>query len=289
LVEYPPALWNPGGDKKIVHIDFEPAEVDNHYRVDVEIVGDVAHALWALNQRFESADVPVTYELGTQRRARADMLDEIAAYSDDDTVGLLRPQKVLWDVREALGPRDILLSDVGAHKMWIARHYQCDEPNTCLISNGFCSMGFALPGAMSAKMIHPDRRVLAICGDGGFLMNVQEMETAVRRDTRVVVMIWEDHEYGLIAWKQDNNFGRHTDLRFSNPDWLKLAESFGWYAERIERSRELGGALERAFSADKPAMGVDQGLRLIASLPDYESIVIDDKGQIFFSDGLMQP
>jgi acetolactate synthase-1/2/3 large subunit len=161
---------------------------------------------------------------------------------------------VLWDVRQALGPNDLLLSDVGAHKMWIARHFQCDEPNTCLIPNGFCSMGFALPGAIAAKMIHPQRRVLAICGDGGFLMNVQEMETARRRGTNIVVMVWEDHEYGLIAWKQTTHFGRHTDLTFGNPDWVKLAESFDWAGTRVDRARDLAPALERAFTADRPAL-----------------------------------
>ena len=99
----------------------------------------------------------------------------------------IRPQKALWDARQVLGPEDILLSDVGAHKMWIARYYQCHEPNTCLISNGFCSMGFALPGAIAAKMAQPEQRVLAICGDAGFLMNVQEMETARRLNSDIVV------------------------------------------------------------------------------------------------------
>ena len=138
--------------------------------------------------------------------------------------------------------------------MWIARYYQCDEPNTCLISNGFCSMGFALPGAIAAKMVFPERRVLAICGDAGFLMNVQELETARRIGTNIVVMIWEDREYGLIAWKQQNQFGRHTDLSFNNPDFVKLAESFDCLGLRVERSRDLAPALEEAFSADRPCV-----------------------------------
>ena len=124
------------------------------------------------------------------------MYEDFAEHKDDKTDGSIRPQKALWDVRQVMGPHDIVLSDVGAHKMWIARHYQCHEPNTCLIPNGFCSMGFALPGVISAKLVHPDRKVLAICGDGGFLMNVQEMETARRLGTPIVVMVWEDG-----AWK----------------------------------------------------------------------------------------
>ncbi len=256
MVEYHPRLWNPDADKRIVHIDFLPAEIDHHYRVEVEIVGDVAHALWMLNERWAALEPKPRFDLAQQRALHQEMSTEFAAHRDDDTTGAIRPQKVLWDVRHVMGPRDVLLSDVGAHKMWIARHYHCDEPNTCLISNGFCSMGFALPGAIAAKLIHPERRVLAICGDGGFLMNVQEMETARRLGTRIVVLVWEDGGYGLISWKQDTEFGRHTDLSFDNPDFVALAESFGWAGTRVERSRDLRGALEKAFAADRPALVV---------------------------------
>jgi len=155
-----------------------------------------------------------------------------------------------------MGPSDILLSDVGAHKMWIARHYHCHEPNTCLIPNGFCSMGFALPGAIAASLVHPDRNILAIAGDGGFLMNVQEMETARRLGGRFVVMVWEDGGYGLIAWKQDTEFKRHTDLAFGNPDWLELAAAFGWQGHRVEASRDLQATLRTALSEDGPSLVV---------------------------------
>ncbi len=252
MVEYHPRLWNPRRDKRIVHIDFLPAEVDEHYRVDVEVVGDLAHTLWMLNERVERE--PISVDTTQQKAVRRDMLAELAEHAGDDTEGSIRPQKALWDVRQVLGPRDILLSDVGAHKMWIARHYHCHEPNTCLIPNGFCSMGFALPGAISAKLVHPDRRVLAICGDGGFLMNVQEMETALRLGTDVVVMIWEDHSYGLIEWKQQNEFGRHVDLGFGNPDFVALARAFGWAGHRLDRSRDLRDLLERAFSEPGPSL-----------------------------------
>ena len=253
MVEYHPRLWNPEGSKRIVHLDFLPAEVDGHYRVEVEVVGDLAHALWMLNERV-ARDGPPKVDRSQQREVRETLLADFAEHRDDDTEGSIRPQKALWDVREVLGPRDILLSDVGAHKMWAARYYHCDEPNTCLISNGFCSMGFALPGAISAKLVHPERRVLALCGDGGFLMNVQEMETARRLGTNIVCLVWEDKAYGLIAWKQDNEFGRHTKLDFDNPDFVKLAEAFGWYGARIERSSELRAGLEKAFAADRPAL-----------------------------------
>ena len=182
--------------------------------------------------------------------------DDFEEHANDDTKGLIKPQKALWDARQALGPEDILLSDVGAHKMWIARYYQCHEPNTCLIPNGFCSMGFCLPGSIAASLVHPDRRVLGIAGDAGFLMNVQEMETARRLNSNITILIWEDHEYGLIAWKQWDHFGHHTDLAFGNPDWLKLAESFGWNGYRCENSSELLGTLETALEEDGPSLVV---------------------------------
>ena len=153
-----------------------------------------------------------------------------------------------------MAAKDILLSDVGAHKMWIARYYQCHEPNTCLIPNGFCSMGFALPGAIAASLVYPNRNILSICGDAGFLMNVQEMETAKRLNSNIVVMVWEDHEYGLIAWKQQNEFGHHTDLSFGNPDWLLLAQSFGWHSHYIEKSAALQNTLRDAFDESGPSL-----------------------------------
>jgi acetolactate synthase-1/2/3 large subunit len=255
MVEYHSNLWNPRGDKRILHIDFEPAEVDEHYRVEVEVVGDIAHALWMLNDRLdENGDL--RFDTGQQKSVRHDMIAEFEEHKDDDTEGLIRPQKALWDARQVLGPEDILLSDVGAHKMWIARHYQCHQPNTCLVPNGFCSMGFALPGAFAATRVYPDRRVLAVCGDAGFLMNVQEMETARRLGSNMVVNIWEDHAYGLIAWKQQTHFGRHTDLSFDNPDFLKLADAFGWNGHRVENSRDLQATLEAAFQEEGPSLVV---------------------------------
>lgn len=252
MVEYPPQLWNSDCSKRIVHLDFTPAEVDENYRVEVEVVGDVASALDMLNELVENE--PFSIDMSRQHAIRHEMLAEFRAHDGDSDEGPVRPQKVLSDVREFLGPKDIVLSDVGAHKMWIARHYQCDEPNTCLISNGFASMGFALPGAISAQMVYPERRVLAIAGDGGFLMNVQEMETAKRLNSNIVAMVWEDHMYGLIAWKQDNHYGRHTDLSFTNPDWKLLSESFGWGYTHVGGAREVNGALEKAFGESGPSL-----------------------------------
>ena len=255
MVEYHPRLWNPNADKRIIHADFLPAEVDAHYVPEVELVGDLAHLLWMLNERLDASG-GLTFDLDSQRALRRDMGADIAEYGDDDTDGTIRPQKALIDARSVLGRHDILLSDVGAHKMWIARHYHCHEPNTCLIPNGFCSMGFALPGAIAASLVFPERRVLAVSGDAGFLMNVQEKETARRLGSEITVLVWEDNEYGLIAWKQENEFGHHTDLSFGNPDWLELANAFGWNGYHCAASRELKGVLESSFREPGPSLVV---------------------------------
>ncbi len=255
MVEYHPQLWNPNKDKKIIHIDFLAAEIDEHYHPQTEVIGDLAHALWMLNERIAESD-GADYDFELQKKCREDMATDFAEFKDDDTVDSIRPQKAIWDVRQVMGPKDILLSDVGAHKMWIARHYQCNEPNTCLIPNGFCSMGFALPGAIAAGIVHPDRRVLGIAGDAGFLMNVQEMETAKRIGSNITMMIWEDHAYGLIAWKQEGHFGRHTDLSFGNPDWAKLADSFGWNGHIVNNSAALAETLEAALTESGPSLVV---------------------------------
>ncbi|MCC6295361.1 MAG: acetolactate synthase large subunit [Pseudomonadales bacterium] len=255
MVEYHPSLWNAGGDKVIVHADYQPAEIDQCYHPEVELVGDLATTLAALGRLLAEREPPA-FDLARQRDIRARLTEEFRRHAEDDTEGSIRPQKALWDVRQVLGPEDILLSDVGAHKMWIARYYHCHEPNTCLIPNGYCAMGFALPGAIAASLVHPNRRILAIAGDGGFLMNVQEMETAARLRSNLVVLVWEDCGYGLISWKQDNEFNRHTDLSFGNPDWLLLAQSFGWHGHRCTRSRELRATLEAACAEPGPSLVV---------------------------------
>jgi acetolactate synthase-1/2/3 large subunit len=255
MVEYHPKLWNPRGDKPIIHIDFLAAEIDQNYMPEVEVVGDLAHTLWMINERVD-AQGGLSYDLPDQAAARKAMQNDFAEYRDDQTEGVTKPQKALWDARQVMGPGDILLSDVGAHKMWIARYYQCHEPNTCLIPNGFCSMGFALPGAIAAHLVYPDRRILAVCGDAGFMMNVQELETARRLNSNIVVMVWEDKAYGLIAWKQDNQFGRHTDLSFENPEWMGLAKSFGWNGHFCKNSKDLQGTLESAFQEEGPSLVV---------------------------------
>ncbi|MDQ6971021.1 MAG: acetolactate synthase large subunit [Mariprofundaceae bacterium] len=253
MVEYHPKLWNKGRDKHIIHIDFQAAEIDEYYQPELELVGDLTHTLAVINANIAEIG-PVERNLKQQAETRLQMQEELMRYAHDETISLIRPQKVLSDVRAVMGEEDILLSDVGAHKMWIARHYHCHQPNTCLIPNGFCSMGFALPGVIGASLVHPERHILAICGDAGFMMNVQEMETARRLNSNIVVMIWEDHAYGLIAWKQQNQFGHHTDLSFGNPHWMLLAKAFGWNGHRVDDSTKLKDTLNTAFSEDGPSL-----------------------------------
>ena len=267
MVEYHPRSWNPNSDKPIIHIDFIPAEIDSHYHPQIELIGDVAYSLAAIVEQFSSNPAP-EFKIQQQVSTREDMASELNEYNDDDAVGLLKPQKVLHDVQQVYGENGLLLSDVGAHKMWIARHYHCQTPNGCLIPNGFCSMGFALPGAIAAALIDPDRKIMGIAGDAGFLMNVQEMETARRFDCNLTMMVWEDKEYGLIAWKQWAHFGRHTELSFGNPDWDLLAQSFDWDYQFVDDSSQLLAAVEQAADHRGPSLiviPIDYGQNRILS------------------------
>ena len=258
LVEYSPSAWNRVNKdgKKIIHMDFWPAEVDRDYVPTVEVVGDLADSLWQLNEKFEAEQagkLPL-FDIATRSNLRTQLKEDFAAEKDDMSFPM-KPQKILWDVRQVMGADDVLLSDVGAHKMWISRYYQCQEPNTCLISNGFCTMGFAMPGSIGAKFAFPDKRILSISGDAGFSMNVQELETAVRLKKNIVAMVWVDGEYGLIKWKQQDHFGgKHSDLQFGNPDFAKLAESYGMWGKEVTAADQLIPTLEEAFQQEGPAL-----------------------------------
>ncbi len=256
LVEYAPTLWNRKGDKSILHIDFDPAETDSDYAVTVELVADVADSLWQVNEALNAAcagRLPL-FDAAAEAPLRARIADDLAAEAADPAFPM-KPQRILAEVRAALGAEDILLSDVGAHKMWVARHYHCLEPNTCLISNGFCSMGFALPGAIGARIACPDRRVVAISGDGGFLMNVQDLETAKRLAIPFVCLVWVDGGYGLIKWKQQTQFdGQHSELAFSNPDFETLAAAFGIWGRQVRAADDFASDLDEALAQNGPAL-----------------------------------
>jgi acetolactate synthase-1/2/3 large subunit len=179
----------------------------------------------------------------------------------DDLSYPIKPEKLVFDVRNALDENDIVISDVGAHKLWIAKVYNTYTPNTCIIPNGFCSMGFALPGAISAQLVKPKQKVVAMCGDGGFLMNIQELETAVRLQLPIIIIIWCDSDFGMISLKQIDEFGKSAFTRFNNPDFVKLAESFGAYGYNVKSTRDFPKILQKAKeSKDRPVVistGVD--------------------------------
>jgi acetolactate synthase-1/2/3 large subunit len=247
MIEWPPDRWNVGRAKKIIHIDFDPAEADEHYQTDVEIVGDVAASVAALNERLGPED---RKEMSIYKHLRDHMTAELRQHDDDESFPV-KPQRILSDVRSVMGPEDILISDVGAHKMWVARHYPVYRPATCIISNGFCSMGIALPGAISAKRTFPERTVIGLTGDGGFLMNVQDLATAVQYEIPTTVLVWEDKGYGLIRWKQEAQFGRFAYTEFTNPDLIALAGAFGCRTFRVESAAALKPALEGALAEQK--------------------------------------
>ncbi len=259
LVEYSPSAWNriEKGQKNVIHIDYTPAEVDRNYLPNVEIISDLAGALYQLNkaliERVGEKNLPL-FDIKSREKARTTMLNHLNQDNDDQSFPM-KPQRVLSDVRKVMDGNDIVLSDVGAHKMWVAREYNCTEPNTCLISNGFCTMGFALPGSMGAKMVFPERKILSINGDAGFFMNVQDLETAVREKLNVVAVVWLDGEYGLIKWKQQIQFdGDHSNLTFDNPDFGVLAKSLNMWGIQINSADEFLPALKEAFKQKGPAI-----------------------------------
>jgi acetolactate synthase-1/2/3 large subunit len=248
LVEHSPENWNPHRDKQIVVIDTVAAEIDEFYVPAIELVGDIPDVLARLTAGC--GQVPSG---GGSSRLREVVEAALRDGRDDDRFPMC-PTRVLWEVRQVLGRDDILVSDVGLHKLWIGRAFPTHEPGTVLIANGLAGMGFALPTAIGAKLTHTERSVVAIHGDGGFMMNAQELETAVRLKTAIVNVIWENGEFGSIAWKQDKRFGRHFGVDFGNPDFVRLAEAFGCAAWRCSSAEELGPRLREALALGLPSV-----------------------------------
>jgi acetolactate synthase-1/2/3 large subunit len=248
LVEIAPSLWNPGGEKQIVCIDSLPAETDAHFVPAVELVGDIYGILMRLAEECREDS-----RLGGSGRLREIVYSRLATDAEDDSFPAA-PARALLELREALGPADILVSDVGLHKLWVGRFFPAHEPNTVLIANGLAGMGFAIPAAIAAKLVHPEHRVVAVSGDGGFLMNCQELETAKRLGTAFVNVIWEDGRFGSIEWKQRKRFGRSFGTEFTNPDFVKLAESFGMPAWRARSVADFRQRLHAALKLDQPSL-----------------------------------
>jgi acetolactate synthase-1/2/3 large subunit len=249
LVEWAPSAWNPDGDRRIVCIDTVTPDIDAHYVPEVELIGDLTHIVVQLGRLLAGVSLPAL-EVPPYHRAFEGALD----VGDDDDA-LVKPQRVLRDLRELMATDDILVSDVGAHKLWVARFWEASEPKTVLMSNGFAAMGFGLPAAIAAALIvRGQKKVAAIVGDGGFLMNVGELETAKRLGHPLVVLIWRDGSYGLIEMHQRRQFGHVTGTRFGNPDFVALAQAFGLQGFRVERAGELTPVLREAFAAPGPVI-----------------------------------
>jgi acetolactate synthase-1/2/3 large subunit len=242
LVEWPPVLWNPKRDKVVIHIDSTAAELDGHYHPSAEVVGEIDESLSGLSA------------LVRPRNERSLRKTAAEARSNKDIVGPLPPRQVVLALRQALGPDDVVVSDVGAHKVWLARHFATSTPNTVVISNGLASMGIALPGAIAAKLVRPDRNVVAFTGDGGFLMNVQELETAKRLGVPIVVVVLVDGRLGVIEVNERRLFGRTFGTAFGNPDFVQLARAFGIAGFGVTSAKELGPTLRRALDLNEPAL-----------------------------------
>ena len=250
LVEYSPKNWNRNQKKKIIHIDFTYAEVDTYYPPTVEIAADIEYTIDAiLDELQKEKKLGKFHRYGKAPHLFEKIKQEIVWRTNrfnDDFSYPIRPQKLLGDVRNALDENDIVISDVGAHKLWIAKVYDALNPNTCLITNGFCSMGFALPGAIAAQLTRQDQKVVAMCGDGGFLMNVQEIETAVRLKLPIIIIVWCDRDYGMISLKQIDEFGKSAFTRFNNPNFVTLAQSFGAMGYDVKSTKDFRNVLEKA-------------------------------------------
>ena len=259
LVEYSPKHWNGSLDKKIIHIDFTPAESDTYYPPTIEIAADIEYTMYAILGEIERIRKQDETEEEKQRQYRIPQSDppelfktikreivwRLERYKNDFSYPI-KPEKLVLDVRDALDESDIVISDVGVHKLWIAKIYNTYTPNTCIVPNGFCSMGFALPAAIAAQLVDPSHKIVVMCGDGGFLMNVQEIETAVRLRLPIIVIVWCDYDYGMISLKQIYEFGRSAFTKFNNPNFVKLAESFGAIGYNVRSTEEFSKVLEKA-------------------------------------------
>lgn len=256
IVEYPPHVWNENRDKRVLHIDFEAAEPDPSYNPDLELVGDISYSLWALHAQLENTEFKNGHMAEMRKRIDKKLHHELPKHSFPPS-----PRQIVKKVRNVMGREDIISLDNGIYKIWFARMYQAYAENTVLLDNALATMGAGLAAAMAAKIVHPERRTMAICGDGGFMMNSQDMETAVRLKMDVVVLLLRDGGFGFIRWKQENEGFKDFSMNFGNPDFVKYAESYGAKALRLEQGQDLGQLLEQAF-----ALG---GVVLVDCLIDY--------------------
>ena len=248
-IEYGPQKWNQLL-APIIHIDVKDYEIDSFYPVKASLVGDLSVNLQRLTGYLHQRDELDPF----YRNVKETIMKEMLVQTTSDAYPMA-PQRIIKDIRAVLANDDLLLSDVGAHKLWIGRQYEALLPNTCIISNGLASMGIALPGAIGAKLVHPDKKVIAVCGDGSFIMSLAEFETAVRLKLSIVIMIWRDGRYGqMIEWKQKNKFGHSSSIQFENPDFIALAKAYGAKGYKVKQATELTTILQKALSETGPVI-----------------------------------
>ncbi|MCK0069045.1 acetolactate synthase large subunit [Kordiimonas laminariae] len=266
VVEKPPFFMEEGG-KKVIHVNYKAAQVDQVYFPQVEVVGDLARSIERLEEKLGGV---VSCEDAYFNKVRTEIESHTSELVDDGRFPII-PQRFVGDTRKVMGPKDIIALDNGIYKIWYARNYKAYEPNTVLLDNALATMGAGLPSAMMAALQYPDRRVMAICGDGGFMMNSQEIETAVRLGLNLVVTVLNDSSYGMIRWKQNQAGFEDFGLEFNNPDFVQYANSYGATGHRVERTEDLVPTFEKAFKAG--------GVHLVDVPVDYSEnkrVLIDE-------------
>jgi acetolactate synthase-1/2/3 large subunit len=248
--EYPPGVWNRELKKNILHVDFTPADHDIYYPPKCEVVGDIANALDMIRAQLVGHTIDEEYTRSIKEHLEQRLFVDGAA----DESFPPKPRRIVADCRRALGKEDILCLDNGIYKLWFSRHYRVYNIGTFILDNALASMGAGLPAAMAAKLVHPLRKVLAVVGDGGFMMNSQELETAVRLGLNIVVLILNDNGYGFIKWEQEKYGYSSFALDYKNPDFVKYAEAYGAIGWRVTQTSELLPMLARAFEQKGPVI-----------------------------------
>jgi acetolactate synthase I/II/III large subunit len=256
VIEKPPFVMKTG-ERKVIHVNFQTAQVDPVYFPQVGVIGDIANSIWQMNEQLEPQP---HWDFAFMMRVREAMRVHVREGSDSNAFPL-KPQRVVRDVRAALPEDGIIALDNGIYKLWFARNYNASRPNTVLLDNALAAMGAGLPSAMAAKLLYPDKPIIAICGDGGFMMNSQELETAVRLKLNLIVLILNDGAYGMVKWKQQHMGLAEFGLDFGNPDFVAYAAAYGATGHRIASAGALVPAIRKAVD--------DGGVQLIDVPVDY--------------------
>ncbi len=266
VVEKPPFFMSKG-KRTVIHVNFSTADVDPVYFPQLEVVGDIANAIWQFNERMQPQ---AHWDFSFARRVRAGLDQDLAAGIERAEFPI-HPRRLVHEVRQAMPDDGIVALDNGLYKVWFARNYPARAPHTLLLDNALASMGAGLPAAMAARLVYPERKVLAVCGDGGFMMNSQELETALRLQQNLVVLILRDDAYGMIRWKQQDMDLPDFGMSFGNPDFVRYAESYGATGHRVEQIDQLASLLRQCLA--------DRGVHLIECPIDY-----GDSSQQLFED-----